>query len=90
MLGFVCSYVYVFMTRQGCMLSVQTVVNFSLAAQHMHSTLQVFVHEDLGKLESVKITDFGLARDLMEGCHHITPTTEGTRYCVLHTCCIAP
>ncbi|DBB15710.1 hypothetical protein WJX82_008035 [Trebouxia sp. C0006] len=35
------------------------------------------MHEDSAL--SVKITDFGLARDLMEGCHHITPTNDGTR-----------
>ena len=46
---------------------------------YVHSTLQVFVHEDSAQLESAKITDFGLARDLIEGCHHITPTTDGTR-----------
>ncbi|KAL0050477.1 hypothetical protein WJX82_000446 [Trebouxia sp. C0006] len=55
---------------------------------HGHATLHgdvkpdnflVFMHEDSAQLESVKITDFGLARDLMEGCHHITPTNDGTR-----------
>ncbi len=56
----------------------------------VHSTLQVFLHEDSAQLESVKITDFGLAADLMEGCHHFTPTTDGTRYCLLCSCCKAP
>ncbi|DBA79548.1 TPA: hypothetical protein ACH3X1_008249 [Trebouxia sp. C0004] len=55
---------------------------------HGHATLHgdvkpdnflVFLHEGSGKLQSVKITDFGLAADLIEGCHHITPTTAGTR-----------
>ncbi len=41
------------------------------------------MHEDSAQLESVKITDFGLAADLIEGCHHITPTSDGTRYCTL-------
>ena len=50
-----------------------------LSFKCLDSTLQVFLHEDSGKLESLKITDFGLARDLIEGSHHITPTTDGTR-----------
>ncbi len=62
------------------MLSVHTISKGQLGCSTLvHSTLQVFMHEDSAQLESVKITDFGLARDLMEGCHHITPTNDGTR-----------
>lgn len=62
------------------MLSVNTVSKDQLGCSTLvHSALQVFMHKDSAQLESVKITDFGLARDLIEGCHHITPTTDGTR-----------
>lgn len=42
--------------------------------------------ESTDKLEAVKITDFGLSRDLVDGCIQIAPTTDGTRYLTCHTC----
>lgn len=49
-------------------------------------SVQVFVDESTDSLDSVKITDFGLSRDLVDGCIQIAPTTEGTRYLPSHTC----
>ncbi|KAL0021700.1 hypothetical protein WJX79_002432 [Trebouxia sp. C0005] len=68
--------------------SIMRQVVQAMQGVHDHATLHgdvkpdnflVFMHKDSAQLESVKITDFGLARDLIEGCHHITPTTDGTR-----------